>query len=197
MIKSEVVIKAGHGGRVELRRGQLLEILNPEAPQICDFFAFSREDIREHLSPAHTRSANGRIYLRRGDTLWTVLRQPMFELIEDTCGQHDMTIPACDPERYRIDFGLDDHRSCRMNLAEVMAPEGIPYEYLPDPVNFFQNTPIVDGRYGRGVSPSKPGDKVVLRALMDVVAAGSACPQDQTGSNGEHLTDIIFVVRDA
>jgi uncharacterized protein YcgI (DUF1989 family) len=85
-----------------------------------------------------------------------------------------------------------------MNLAEMMTGERIPYEYLPDPVNLFQNTPILaDGRYNRGVSPSRAGDKVVLRALMDVIAVGSACPYDLTDSNGDRITDIKFIIHDA
>ena len=194
-MQSEVLIKAGHGGRVELRAGQLLEIFNVEGQQICDFFAFNRQNRHEHLSPSHTRSVFGRIYVQRGDVLSTVLRRPMFEIVEDTCGQHDLSIPACDPQRYLNDYGLREHRSCRMNLAEMMAPEAIPYEYLPDPVNFFQSTRILaDGGYVRDVSPSCAGDKVILRALMDVICVGSACPQDRTGSNGERITDIKFIV---
>jgi uncharacterized protein YcgI (DUF1989 family) len=195
---NEVLIKGRHGGRIDVRKGQLLEILNVEGQQICDFFAFNKANVREHLSPSHTRSVNARIYLRKGDVLSTVLRRPMLELVEDTCGQHDMTIPACDPQRYRISYGIVDHRSCRMNLFQMIASEGIPYEYLPDPVNFFQNTPIgEDAHYHRSPSPSEPGDKVVLKALMDLIAVGSACPQDMTGSNGDCITDIKFIVRDA
>jgi uncharacterized protein YcgI (DUF1989 family) len=192
---TEVLIKAGHGGRVELRVGQFLEILNVEGQQICDFFAFNQQNRHEHLSPSHTRSVLGRVYVQRGDVLSTVLRRPMLEIVEDTCGQHDLSIPACDPQRYLIDYGLREHRSCRMNLAEMMTPEAIPYEYLPDPVNFFQSTRILaDGRYTRDVSPSCAGDKVMLRALMDVIAVGSACPQDRTGGNGELITDIKLIV---
>ena len=45
-------------------------------------------------------------------------------------------------------------------------------------------------------SPAKPGDKVVLRARMDVIAAGSACPYFAYGLNGDHPTDIRFIVHD-
>ena|SRR5688572_28644561 len=194
----EVLVKAGHGGRVELRKGQLLEVLNVEGQQICDFWAFNCDNLHEHLSPSHTRSVLARAYIRKGDVLSTVLRGKIFEMVEDTVGQHDLSIPACDPQRYLLDYGIKEHRSCRVNLAEMMSGERIPYEYLPDPVNLFQNTPILaDGRYTRGISPSRAGDKVILRALLDVIAVGSACPQDQTGSNGEKITDIKFIVHDA
>ena len=84
-----------------------------------------------------------------------------------------------------------------MNLAEQIAAEDVPYEYLPEPINFFQKTPLqLGGRYERGLSPARPGDKVVLRALIDLIAIGSACPNDLHGGNRVPLGDILFVVHD-
>jgi hypothetical protein len=77
-----------------------------------------------------------------------------------------------------------------------MADKNIPYACLPDPVNLFQNTPVLaDGSIERRTSPARPGDKVVLRALQTVIAAGSACPMIG-GPNGDRITDIRFIVRD-
>jgi uncharacterized protein len=174
---TELLIKAEHGGRIEVAKGQILEVINVEGQQICDFFAFNAADLTEALSPSHIRSALGRITLKVGDRLMSRYRRPMFEILDDTCGVHDIVIPPCDPEIYVQRFGIEGHRSCRTNLAEVMADKNIPYAYLPDPVNLFQNTPIAaDGTVQRNVSPARPGDKVVLRALLDVFAVGSACP---------------------
>ena len=55
---------------------------------------------------------------------------------------------------------------------------------------------MADGRIEDHTSLAKPGDKVVLRAEMDLIAVGSACPMEG-GVNGERLTGIRFVVRDA
>jgi uncharacterized protein YcgI (DUF1989 family) len=197
-MEQSVLVKASHANRINVAQGQLVEIVNVAGTQICDFFAFNAANVREHLSPGHCRSKLFRATLQVGDQLVSVRRRPMFELVEDTCGQNDFLAAACDPMRYLLDFGLLPHRSCRINLFEIMAPEGIPYEYLPDPVNLFQNSPtLVDGRVKRGPSPAKPGDKVVLRALMDVIAVGSSCPQDQIDSNGFNVTDLKLVVKDA
>ena len=137
------------------------------------------------------------MFLKPGDTLYSVLRRPVFELIEDPVGFNDFSLPACDPERYRMDFGVEEHRSCRKNLEEVMSGFDIPYEYLPDPFNFFQPTPVkVDGTYGTGTSPAKPGERLVLRALMDVIAVGSSCPQDQIPLNDFNPSRLKLVVRD-
>ena len=194
---NEITIRGGYAGRIEADAGELLEIVNIEGRQICDFFAFQRDDLREHLSPAHTRAELLSVALGRGDRLFSVHRRAMFEILEDTVGRHDIVFPACDPERYKKGFGIADHRSCRANLAEVMRDHAIPFEYLPDPVNFFQNTPVQDDgsiAYG-AASIAEAGDKVVLRALTDVIAVGSSCAMDLTGINGERLTDIRMIVR--
>lgn len=195
---NEILIKGGHGGRIEVRKGQLLEIVNVKGEQICDFFAFNFDDVSEYLSPSHCRAKLNSIVPKIGDVLVTRLYNPIFEIVEDTVGRHDMIFAPCDPARYLQGFGVTDHRSCRTNLAEVMADKNIPYAYLPDPINFFQNTPVMpDGtiEYGRS-SLAKAGDKVVLRAHMDAIAVGSACAMDLVPLNGEHLTDIRFVVCD-
>lgn len=195
----EIVVKGGYWGRLDAAAGDRIEIVNVEGRQICDFFAFRAGDVGEFLSPAHTRAELMRLTLGAGDRLVSVRRAPMLEIVEDTVGSHDMTFPACDPPRYKLGFGLDDHRSCRANLAEAMADHGIAYEHLPDPINFFQNTPAsADGAIAYGAaSLARPGDKVVLEALVDVIAVASACAMDLTGINGERLSDIRLVHREA
>ena len=192
-----IIVKGGFGGRVDVARNQVIEIVNLQGGQVCDFFAFNTRNIREHLSPSHTRSVMRKAYLEAGDRLCSVLRNPMFELVEDTTGVNDFCMPQCDPQRYLQDFGVSGHRNCRDNLADVMADHHIPYEYLPEPFNFFQSTPITsDARFRQGSSPAKAGDKVGLRALMDMIVAVSACPQDLAPTNNYKLTDLELIVHD-
>jgi len=194
-VTKTVLIKGAHADRIEVLNGQILEITSIAGNQVCDFFAFNLDNIRETLSPSHMRSVMRRIFFKHGDKFWTVLRNPVFEVIEDTTGVNDFCLPSCDPMRYSMDFKISNHRSCRMNLAEAMSDFNIPYEYLPDPVNLFQPTPIdAAGLIGGGMSPAKPGAKIVLRALMNVLAVGSACPQDQTPLNNYKPSDIRFDV---
>ena len=174
-----------------------MEVFNVDGQQICDFFAFNAADATEFLSPAHIRAEQRRVVLKVGDVLVSCYRNPMFEILGDTCGRHDILIPPCDPVRYEKRFGLKNHRSCRTNLAEVIADKDIPYAYLPDPVNWFQNTPVMpDGSIERYTSSAVPGDTVTLRALRSVIAVGSACPMIG-GSNGDQPTDIVLKVRDS
>lgn len=194
----EIVVKGGHGGRIPMKRGQLLEIITVEDSQVCDLFAFNADNVREALSPGHTRQVKRHIYLKNGDVLYSNLRRPMFLLIEDAVGVNDLCMPQCDPERYELSYGIKNHRSCRHNLAAAMKEFDIPYEYLPEPVNIFQPTIIqADGSFAApSRSPAKAGDKVVLRALMDAIVAVSACPQDQSPLNKYRPTDIRLVVKD-
>jgi uncharacterized protein YcgI (DUF1989 family) len=193
----EILVPGGFARALPLRAGQFLEIVNEQGEQVCDFVAFNARDFTEYLSTTHTRSMLGRLTLRVGDLLRTVQRNPIFELVEDTVGVHDLLFAACDPRRYELDYGVTGHRSCRTNFVEVLAPYGVTYARVPDPINWFQSTPVrPDGTLDLEVSPARPGDRVVLRALMDVVAAASACPQDLNPVNGWRVTDIRLVVRD-
>lgn len=195
---NEKMIEGARAGRIDVNEGQFLHIVNVDGKQVCDFFAFNRANIRESLSPGHQRSVTRRMFLKPGDILYSVLRRPLFELIEDPISCNDFSLPACDAERYRMDFSLEGHRSCRANLEEVTRDLSIPYEYLPDPFNFFQPTPVqADGTYGTGTSPAKPGDRIILRALMDVIAVGSSCPQDQIPLNNFNPSRLKLVVCDA
>ena len=81
---TSVLVRASHGGKVEIEMGQILDIVNVEGHQICDLFAFNRENFKEFLSPAHCRSVLQRVVLKVGDKLVSVHRRPMFEILEDT-----------------------------------------------------------------------------------------------------------------
>jgi uncharacterized protein len=60
---------------------------------------------------------------------------------------------------------------------------------VPNPLNLWMNIPVRDNATIALDTPlSKPGDHVVLRALMDVVVIFSACPMDVTPINGEDKT---------
>jgi uncharacterized protein YcgI (DUF1989 family) len=104
---------------------------------------------------------------------------------------HDILAAACDPYRYRIDFGVEDHRSCRMNFVEALAEFDLPDWRIPDPVNLFQNSPVMpDWSLQGGTSPAKPDDYVTLLARMDLIAAVSACPQDLAPTNAWKVNDL-------
>ena len=187
----ELVIPAGHARLWRMRAGGRATIVQTEGHQVGDLIAFAASDLTEFLSPSHTRRCLGAWRIGKGQSLFTNRRREIFDLVEDTVGSHDILAPACDPYRYRRDFGVEDHRSCRMNFVEALGPHGIPDWRVPDPVNLFQSSPVLpDGRYLSAPSPARPGDYVTLVARLDLIAAVSACPQDLAPTNAGRVTDL-------
>jgi uncharacterized protein len=188
----EFVIPAGHARRWAMRAGERVTIAQTEGHQVGDFIAFNAVDLTEFLSTSHTRRCLSRYRIGQGSRLYTNRRRPIVEIVEDTVGVHDILAAACDPYRYRLDFGVEDHRSCRMNFVEVLAEHAIADWRVPDPVNLFQNSPVLpDGTFASGTSPARAGDHVTLLAVMDLIAACSACPQDLAPTNAGRPTDLV------
>jgi uncharacterized protein YcgI (DUF1989 family) len=190
-------IRPGQAQAVEVETGQLLQIETVKGKQVADFVAFSLGDTDEYLSTAATRSMNTNIVPQLGMTLYSNRRQPMFEIVEDTVGRHDMLFAACDPVRYEK-LGVPGHASCRAALTESLTDYGIGFDRIPDPINWFMNVSILQrGELEIREPLAEEGDYVVLKALKDVVVALSACPQDIGATNAGNPTDLqVRVFRD-
>ena len=197
MATTETLVPGGHGRAFQARAGQYIVMTDLHGKQIGDLVAFNATDSTEWLSPSHTRIALMSTRIRPGDKLVTSRRQPILEVVADSVGVHDFSVPACDPSRYEVFFGVPGHRNCAENLAEALAPFGVAAVQVRDPFNIFQNSPTsVDGVLTLAEPATKPGDSVVFLALMDVVCAVSACPQDFLPVNGFRITDLRITVCD-
>jgi uncharacterized protein YcgI (DUF1989 family) len=186
-----VVVPAGHGRAVRAPEGAYVTIEDLQGKQIGDFVAFNALDPSEWLSPPHTRAALMSMQMRVGDRLLSEFGRPMLEIVHDTVGVHDFSVTACDPTRYEVYFGIQGHRNCLENLHEALEPYGIDIVQIRDPFNIFQNSPTSpDGELVLAEPVTRPGDRIVLRALMDLVCAVSACPQDFYPVNGLKITDL-------
>lgn len=181
---------AGLGAAARVAAGRRVRVINSHGTQVLDTWAFNAADVAEHMSMAHSRSVNSRIYPAVGDAQVSNRRRAMLTLVEDNSpGLHDTLLCACSREIYR-ELGVEAyHRNCEDNLHEALAALGIAVTETPNPLNLFMNTPVVEnGVIDRRAPASKPGDDLVLRAEMDLVIVFSACPQDITPINGPELT---------
>ena len=125
--------------------------------------AFVAEDPEEWLSPVHCREALKSIFVGDGDRLVSNRRRAVLEIVRDDVGVHDATIPACDPTRYAVEFGVPGHRNCLENMWGPVRDRGVAIERMPEPLNLFQNTPVVgDGRIGLTDPVSRPGQRIVF-----------------------------------
>jgi uncharacterized protein YcgI (DUF1989 family) len=188
-------IHPGQGQAVEVNAGQLLQIQTLQGKQVADFVAFSRDDPSEYLSTAATRSTNANIVPRLEMTLYSNRRQPMFEIVADTVGRHDMLFACCDPVRYEMLGAPPGHANCHEALAEALGDYGIGYDRIPAPINWFMNVAILQrGDLEIREPLAEPEDYVLLRALKDVVAAVSACPQEFGATNAGNPSDLMIRV---
>jgi uncharacterized protein YcgI (DUF1989 family) len=189
----EIRVRGGYAREFEMQIDQFLYIIDLEGKQVADFIAFNKSNHNEKLSPTHTRTSLLSLKFAVGDELRTNLRNPMFEVIEDTVGAHDSLMAVCDERRYLVDYGVEEHRSCVANFEEVLKPYGISRTQFPDPFNIFQNTRIEpEGKLIQQASRSTPGDYILLQTKMDVIGAVSACPMDLNPIGGDKITDIMI-----
>ena len=178
------------GRAYNLRRNQLVKVIDLQGKQVCDFFAFNPQDPSEMLSPAYTRSILGGLFLQQGKPLYSNRRRPLFAVVEDPVARHDLLFAACDPTRY-LDYGLPDHPSCQSNALGALQDLGFKPLVFPHPVNLFMHVEVTpDGATEIREPLSKPGEHILLQALDNLIVAVSACPQDQNACNGFNPTDL-------
>jgi uncharacterized protein YcgI (DUF1989 family) len=194
----QVILKAGTGAAIQLRRGQRLAIVNTHGTQVVDCWALKADDPAEHMSMPHCRNHWYRLTPRPGDLLVTNLRNPILRLVADSSpGIHDTLIPCCDLTRYQLGI-KGHHASCAENFTTALRSIDIEQMLPPAPLNLFMNVPLkANGALAVAPPDSKPGDQVELEAEMDCVVVLSACPHDIFPVNGADSTpkDVAYSVR--
>jgi aminomethyltransferase len=203
-VVAEYRVEAATAIAYPVQAGQYIQIIDLEGAQCSDFLAFAAVDDytttdREELDGTVTRTLNGLAIPQAGlhGKYFSNQMQPLFEVIQDTCGRHDSFMLAC-TDRYYEDAGYPGHPSCSGNFNQALAPYGIVARPGWAAVNFFFNTEATpDGTIVSGESWSRPGDYVLLQASRDLLCASSACPDDIDAANGWNPTAIHVRIYDA
>lgn len=175
------------GAAFTLARGDRLTVIDPRGEQVADLVAFNRHDTDEVISSGRTLDYASRIYLTKGDPLYSNRSNILLRIIEDTVGRHDFLLTPCSADTFRIIYGdTNPHRGCFGNLAAALEPYGIAPDRIPVAFNCFMNVPV-DGTTGAiTVEPplSRAGDRIVFEAEADLIIGLTACsaPQSNNGS---------------
>ncbi len=187
-----IEVPAQSGRAMSVDAGQVIRLIDVEGAQVADLFARARHEPDEWLSTGHTRTWTSRLFPKPGQSFLTQSYEPILEFMEDASpGFHDMFYPSCDPGLYRILGAKDGHPNCRDNFLEAAASLDWLPAVMPDPVNFFQNTPAnAEGKLSVRSAETKPGDAVLLRAKMDLILVVTACSQDLARINGDRCTGL-------
>ncbi|MDH3692947.1 MAG: urea carboxylase-associated family protein [Gammaproteobacteria bacterium] len=181
---SLINIPARHAKAAFVKKKSLVKVINTYGTQVVDCWAFNANNVGEFMSMEHCRVAFDTCQPKVGHTMVTNQRRPILKIIQDTCGEHDTLLAACDRYRYEQLGCKEYHRNCTDNLWEAMVELLYKPTETPSPFNLWQNTPPEPGgRIGQYPAASKKGDYIIMRAEMDLVICLSCCPQDITKIN--------------
>ena len=188
----EYFIQPCSGKRIDVKRGQMITVIDPDGGQVVDFFAEVAGNKSEFLSPGVTIDCNDSLRLREGDMIYTNLYRPMMKVIADDVGEHDLLHPCCRPEMYDFFYhNGDGHPNCLDNINDALE------EHRPiiTPVNLFMHTKInTDGTISVEAPLSKAGDRIVMEALMDVVLGVAACSVSESRCNSGKCSPVRVVI---
>lgn len=182
------------GTAINLPRGAILTVIDPEGGQVSDMLAIAAGDPAEMLSNGRTFDYEETLRLTTGARLWSNRSRVMLTVIEDSAPQHDFLLTPCSQDTFRH-FYPDKpvHRGCFGNLAEALAPFGVNPDMIGAAFNIFMNVPVApDGRLAVLPPGTRAGDLIRFRAEMDLVVGLTAC--SAYASNGGTFKPIDFAI---
>ena len=191
-LASRVHLEPQTGTALEIRRGQLLKIIDPAGEQVSDLISFGAADRAEWLSSGRTIDYANTIYLTTGHILYSNRSRPMWTILEDTVGRHDFLLTPCSPETFSILYKTTGHHpSCFENLSRGLAPFGIEPDAIPTSFNVFMNVDVLPSGELRILPPrSRRGDRIVLRAEMDMIVGVTACSAELSNNGRFKPIDV-------
>jgi urea carboxylase-associated protein 1 len=195
VVADEIVPPGRPWGKV-VRRGEILRIVDLHGQQAVDFLCYDAADPADRYSAMNTVKVQGNVFVGNGTVLYSDRGNPLFTVIEDTCGSHDTIAGCCSEANNFLRYGVRDTPSCYANFLEILQKFGLGRSEIVGNVNFFMYVPIEhDGAMAIVDGLSKPGSYVDLRAERDVLAVLSNCPQMHNPCNAYNPTPIRCVVR--
>ena len=188
----EYIIPACSGMKIDVKQGQSITVIDIEGGQVVDFFAEVNGNVNEFLSTGVTIDCNESLKLNVGDIIYTNLYRHMIKVLTDDVGEHDLLHPCCRPEMYDFFYhNGEEHPNCFDNINRVLDEQ----RAVIVPVNLFMHTKIsTNGSISVEEPVSKAGDKIVLKALMDITLGVAACSVSESKCNRGTCSPVKIVV---
>ena len=188
----EYIIPACSGMKIDVKQGQSITVIDIEGGQVVDFFAEVNGNVNEFLSTGVTIDCNESLKLNVGDIIYTNLYRPMIKVLTDDVGEHDLLHPCCRPEMYDFFYhNGEEHPNCFDNINRVLDEQ----RAVIVPVNLFMHTKIsTNGSISVEEPVSKAGDKIVLKALMDITLGVAACSVSESKCNRGTCSPVKIIV---
>lgn len=183
----------------EVKKGQYMRVIGRHT---IDLVAFNLHNLQERMDTARTKTNQLKLFITKGDVLYSKDNNVMLTITEDTWRwHHDIVIGMCSRKKFemsflnpaqvkRRSFGQDKPsygwqnwedlppRGCWENLTQALMPWNITKWDVPNPFNIFWNTKI-DGDTGelffdhKKLDDNEPDAMIEMRAEMDLLVAGA------------------------
>lgn len=158
-------LESGEASAFQVSAGQLIHIIDLAGGQVASMVAFSGRGHNETLSPAATMTANASLTLKAGSQLFSDANEPMFELVEDPVGRHDLLTAPQPPDDKA---SKKEFTTTWQALREATESAGVYRPGLPAPVNFFKHVVVKQRGEIEVRDPfSERNDAIMLRVLKD------------------------------
>jgi len=196
-----LVVPAGEPWTHEIKRGQVLRLVDLEGNQAADTLFYDAHDPANRYSATDTIRAQAALYLTTGTQLMSTAGEVLLTIVADTCGRHDTLGGACSRESNTMRYALDKEymHACRDSFicgVHAWRPD-LGKRDITANINFFMNVPVTpDGQLTFADGVSAPGCYVELRAERDVVCVLSNCPQLNNPCNAYNPTPIEVLIWD-
>lgn len=188
------IIMPQSGAAFEMKKGDLLTVIDPLGQQVSDMVLFNGHDKKEHISAGKSMDFEETILLTIGNFLWSNRSLKMMEIIEDTNGRNDFLLAPCSPQTFKIMYNNPSyHPSCLDNLYKNLKDYGIDMDDIPTAFNIFMNVQFdTQGKIKVLPPTSKSGDFIQFKAEMDLIVGLTACSAED--SNGGTFKPIHYIV---
>jgi uncharacterized protein YcgI (DUF1989 family) len=178
--QSVMLPPAGHIS-FEIEAGQRFKMTQPEGEQVADLVSFNRDDPRELLSMHGSRAVNLNWKLTKPHTLYTNRTRPMWVIEEDLTGENYCGGGYCSEHLNTMRYGDKGKGApnCQQNLEKAVAGYGMDrWNFNVDACfNVFMTVAYdPDGKWEIRLPKGKPGDYMIMKALMPQIVAISNCP---------------------
>ena len=168
-----IIIPPKSGASLELKKGQILKVIDIEGMQVSDILFLNKADKEEKISSGKTFDFEESILPTKENYLWSNRSNKMVKIIEDTNGRNDFLLAPCDRKTFKHFYGIEEyHPSCFENLYKNLEQYGIDKDDIPTAFNIFMNVVFEEsGKIKVDPPTSKSGDYVCFEAQMDVIVA--------------------------
>lgn len=200
---TRIVVKAGEPLVHEIRKGEVLRIVDLEGNQAVDTLFYNAHDYSDRYSAQDTVRMQGNLYLTTGTKLLSSERNHLLTIIADTCGRHDTFGGACSKESNQTRYAIEKKymHACREVFLKgaqewtLKTGKVLDKRDLTANINFFMNVPVTpEGKLTFEDGISDAGKYVELRAEMDVLLVISNCPQLNNPCNAYNPTPIEVLI---